>query len=186
MSTPKALIIGSDGSEDIELIVTSDVLRRGGVDVTIAGLQDQPQIVCARKAKLSVDALFKDVLDDTFDAIVLPGGPGANNLGADERVGSMLNRHDQAGKIVAAICAGPTAIASHKVGTGATMTSYPSVRDKIVAAGYNYSEENVCVSGNNNIVTSRGPGTAFDFALKLVELLVDSEKSKEVRSALLL
>jgi len=184
--SPKALIIGSNGSEDIELIVTSDVLRRAGVEVTIAGLQDEPTIQCSRNAKLNVDALFKDVQDQTYDAVILPGGqPGSNNLAADERVGSMLNRHEQAGKIVAAICAAPIAFASHKVAIGGILTSYPGVKDKIVGAGYTYTEDKVSV-WNNNVVTSRGPGTSFDFALKLVELLVDADKSQEIREGLLL
>uniref|UniRef100_A0A914HFH0 D-lactate dehydratase n=1 Tax=Globodera rostochiensis TaxID=31243 RepID=A0A914HFH0_GLORO len=179
------LIIASDGSEDIELIVTSDVLRRAGVDVTIAGLQDQPQIELARKAKLHVDALFKDVLSEQYAAVVLPGGqPGSNNLAADERVGQVLRRHEAAGAIVAAICAAPIALVAHGVAKGGTLTAYPAVKDKITAGGYTYSEDNVCVY--NNVVTSRGPGTAFDFALKLAELLAGAEKAQEVRGALLL
>jgi protein DJ-1 len=85
---------------------------------------------------------------------------------------------------VAAICAAPIAFASHEIAKGGTLTSYPSVKDRIVAAGYNYAEaENVCVH-NGNVVTSKGPGTAFDFALKLVELLVGGEKAETVKNAL--
>uniref|UniRef100_A0A915M213 D-lactate dehydratase n=1 Tax=Meloidogyne javanica TaxID=6303 RepID=A0A915M213_MELJA len=186
--TKTALIIGSDGSEDIELIVTSDVLRRAGIDVTIAGLQDEKHITLARKAILQVDALFKDVAEKEFDAVILPGGqPGSDNLAKDERVGKLLQRHEKEGKIVAAICAAPIALVSHgiakKEGGGGTLTSYPSVKEKIINGGYNYSEDKVCVW--KNIVTSRGPGTAFLFSLKLVEMLTDLEKSETVKKALL-
>ena len=186
MATKSALIIGSNGSEDIELIVTSDILRRADVNVTIAGLQDEREIMLARQAKLQVDALFKDVMGADFDAVILPGGqPGSDNLAKDTRVGEMLKRHEKGGKIVAAICAAPIAFASHGVAKGGTLTSYPSVKDKIVEAGYHYAEvEKVCVH-NGNVVTSKGPGTAFDFALKLVELLVGAEKAETVKKALL-
>ncbi|CAK5076822.1 unnamed protein product [Meloidogyne enterolobii] len=170
--TKTALIIGSDGSEDIELIVTSDVLRRAGIDVTIAGLQDEKHITLARKAILQVDALFKDIAEKEFDA--------------DERVGKLLQRHEKEGKIVAAICAAPIALVSHGIAKkegGGTLTSYPAVKEKIIAGGYNYSEDKVCVW--KNVVTSRGPGTAFLFSLKLVEMLTDLEKSETVKKALL-
>ncbi|CAK5085695.1 unnamed protein product [Meloidogyne enterolobii] len=185
--TKTALIIGSDGSEDIELIVTSDVLRRAGIDVTIAGLQDEKHITLARKAILQVDALFKDVAEKEFDAVILPGGqPGSDNLAKDERVGKLLQRHEKGGKIVAAICAAPIALVSHGIAKkegGGTLTSYPAVKEKIIAGGYNYSEDKVCVW--KNVVTSRGPGTAFLFSLKLVEMLTDLEKSETVKKALL-
>ncbi|KAF7632800.1 DJ-1_PfpI domain-containing protein [Meloidogyne graminicola] len=182
--TKSALIIGSNGSEDIELIVTSDVLRRAGVNVTIAGLQDENTIICARKAKLHVDVLFKDIIEKEFDAIVLPGGqPGSDNLAKDHRVGKLLQHHEKAGKIVAAICAAPIAFVSHGIAKNGTLTSYPSVKEKIADAGYNYSENKVCVW--KNVVTSRGPGTAFDFAIKLAEMLTDEEKAESVKKALL-
>nr|CAD2162095.1 unnamed protein product [Meloidogyne enterolobii] len=105
----------------------------------------------------------------------------------DERVGKLLQRHEKEGKIVAAICAAPIALVSHgiakKEGGGGTLTSYPSVKEKIINGGYNYSEDKVCVW--KNIVTSRGPGTAFLFSLKLVEMLTDLEKSETVKKALL-
>jgi protein DJ-1 len=95
-----------------------------------------------------------------------------------------LSHHEKAGKIVAAICAAPIAFVSHGIGVGGTLTSYPSFKDKIVGGGYTYSEDKVSVW--KNVVTSRGPGTAFDFALKLVELLTTLEKADEVRKGLLL
>lgn len=109
------------------------------------------------------------------------------NYFEDERVGKLLQRHEKEGKIVAAICAAPIALVSHGIakegGEGGTLTSYPSVKEKIINGGYNYSEDKVCVW--KNIVTSRGPGTAFLFSLKLVEMLTDLEKSETVKKALL-
>jgi protein DJ-1 len=182
--TKTALIIGSDGSEDMELIITSDVLRRGEIDVTIAGLQDRPVIELARKARLTVDKPFKDIVNNEYDLVVVPGGPGYEKIAQCTRAGELLKRHEKAGKLVAAICAGPDVFRSHGIGKGATLTSYPTVKDKLVEAGYTYSEDKVVVC--NNLITSRGPGTAFEFALQLVELLSGKEKAHSVRSALLL
>jgi len=181
-----ALIIASDGSEDIELSTTSDVLRRANVNVTIASLQDKDTITLARQISLNVDKHFKDVLNQEFDAVILPGGqPGSDNLAADKRVGEILKKHEGKGKIVAAICAAPIAFKSHGIAPGGTLTAYPGFGDKLKEGGYTFSEENVVVH-NNNVVTSRGPGTAFDFALKIVELLAGNEVSSSVRKALLL
>ncbi|KAI1727321.1 DJ-1/PfpI family domain-containing protein [Ditylenchus destructor] len=181
----RALIIGSNGSEEMELIITSDVLRRAGVEVIIAGLQDEPAIVCRSLASINVDKLFKDVLMETFDAVILPGGLlGSECLQKDSRVGDVLRQHEAAGKIIAAICAGPLAIKAHNISSGGTLTSYPAVKNQFDNSGYTYSEDNVCVW--KNLVTSRGPGTTFDFALKLAELLAGTEKAHEVRKAMLL
>uniref|UniRef100_A0A914HID2 DJ-1/PfpI domain-containing protein n=1 Tax=Globodera rostochiensis TaxID=31243 RepID=A0A914HID2_GLORO len=129
----------------------------------IVGLQDRPQIELARKAKLHVDSLSKDVLSEQYVAVVLPGGqPGSNNLAADECAGQVLRRHEAAGAIVAAICAALIALVAHGVAKGGTLTAYPAVKDQITAGGYTYSEDNVCVY--NNVVTSRGPGVDVTIA----------------------
>ncbi|CAD5217570.1 unnamed protein product [Bursaphelenchus xylophilus] len=180
-----ALIIASDGSEDIELTVVSDVLRRANVEVTIASLQNKPTIELARKLKINVDKLLNEVKDTEFDAVILPGGqPGSDNLAADATVGEVLRRHEAAGKIVAAICAAPIAFKAHGIAKGGVLTSYPSFGDRLKEGGYQYSEDRVVVY--KSVVTSRGPGTAFDFALKIVQLLAGDEVAQKVRSAMLL
>jgi protein DJ-1 len=179
-----ALIIGSDGSEETELVATADVLRRAGIDVTIAGLQDRPTIVCSQRVSLNVDCFLSDVAEKTFDAVVLPGGqPGSNKLSSDPRVGKILQKHEKEGKIVAAICAAPLALMAHGIAQGGEITSYPSQEAKLASGGYRYSGHRVCVW--KNVVTSRGPGTAFDFALKITELLVGTKQAEDVRSSLL-
>ncbi|CAD5213035.1 unnamed protein product [Bursaphelenchus okinawaensis] len=180
-----ALIIASDGSEDIELTVVSDVLRRANVEVTIASLQNSKSIELARKVNINVDKLLNEVKDTEFDAVILPGGqPGSNNLAADSTVGEVLRRHEAAGKIVAAICAAPIALKAHGIAKGGVLTSYPGVADQIKEGGYTYSEERVVIY--KSVVTSRGPGTAFDFAFKIVELLAGDEVVQKLKSAMLL
>lgn len=180
-----ALIIVSDGTEQAEAVIPADVLRRAGVDVTIASLQDRKTVICTQKVSINADALLSDVADRTFDVVVLPGGqPGSDNLASDSRVGEILRRQESSGGVIAAICAGPLAIKSHGIAKGATLTSYPLVRDQLKAAGYQYSEESVAVC--KNIITSRGPGTAFKFALKIAEHLVGAETARSVCNELLI
>lgn len=179
MAAKRAMLILAEGAEEMEAIIVADVLRRGGVEVVIAGLLGKTPVTCSRKTVLVPDAALSDVKNAVFDAVVLPGGqPGSNTLAASSDVGAVLHAHYEKGSIVAAICAAPIALKSHSIGPGSLVTSHPCVKDQLVEGGYKYLEDNVTVSGK--IVTSRGPGTAFEFALKLVELLVGAEKVKEI------
>uniref|UniRef100_A0A1I7Z9F7 D-lactate dehydratase n=2 Tax=Steinernema glaseri TaxID=37863 RepID=A0A1I7Z9F7_9BILA len=183
-SMHSALIVASDGSEDMELVISVDILRRANIQVTIAGLQDADRVTCARGTTIVVDEKLADVANKTYDLVVLPGGqPGSNNFASSSLVGDVLRAHEKAGALIGAICAAPIALQSHKIALDATLTSYPSVRGQLEDAGYKYSEDRVVVSGK--LVTSRGPGTAFDFALKLVELLEGQEKSNDIAKAAL-
>lgn len=98
-------------------------------------------------------------------------------------VGQVMKAHHNAEKYVAAICAAPITLKSHGI-PAALVTSHPSVRSQLEEGGYKYSEDRVVVA--DRVVTSRGPGTAFEFALKLVELLVGGDKAKELIAPMLL
>ncbi|VDL78007.1 unnamed protein product [Nippostrongylus brasiliensis] len=152
--------------------------------VKYAGLKGPGPVTCARKTVVTPDCDLKDVLSTTFDVVILPGGqPGSNTLAASDVVGRVLKAHHDAKKYVAAICAAPIALKSHGI-PAATVTSHPSVRAQLEQGGYKYSEDRVVVS--DLVVTSRGPGTAFEFALTLVELLVGSDKRKALIDPMLL
>lgn len=120
----------------------------------------------------------------TFDVVVLPGGLGGAKALADSKaVGDLLQKQEKSGRICAAICAAPTAFLSHSIGLGKKITSYPAFKDQL-SGKYTYLDESVVVDGN--IVTSRGPGTAFDFGLKLGEILVGAEVTKDAAGKMLL
>ncbi|TMS34206.1 hypothetical protein L596_001843 [Steinernema carpocapsae] len=179
-----ALVLASDGSEDMELTITVDVLRRASMKVTVAGIQESDRVKCARGTVIVVDDKLSNVANNQYDVVCLPGGqPGSNNFAESQLVGEVLRAHEKAGSFIAAICAAPLALKSHEIAKGATLTSYPSVRSQLEGVGYKYTEDRVHVCGK--LVTSRGPGTAFDFALKIVELLEGPMKSKEIREAML-
>ncbi|KAI1718285.1 DJ-1/PfpI family domain-containing protein [Ditylenchus destructor] len=182
--TKTCCILLAPGAEESEVVITCDVLRRGGIDVSICGLQDDPLVECAQKTKLGYDKKFKDCVNCTYDLVVIPGGPGHKKICACPQAGEFLRRHEKEGKFIGAICAGPIVLQTHGVGTGGNFTIYPSEKEKIVKdEKYNYTGERVTLW--NNIITSQAPGTAFEFALKLVEILQGRDQAQKVCESLL-
>lgn len=166
---PRVLVPLAEGFEEMEAVTVVDILRRAGMDVVTAGLLPGP-VRASRGTVILPDASLDAVLDQAFDLVVLPGGqPGAAHLGGDPRIADLLRNRARRGEITAAICAAPGVLAAHGLLDGKTATAFPGTLDP-AAQAYRLTEAPVVVDGN--IVTSRGPGTALDFALTLVELLL--------------
>ena len=188
MASKKALVLLADGAEEMEAVITIDVLRRAKIDTTVASVGNETNkniIHCSRDVRIVADLSIGEASEKgPFDVVILPGGlKGAQNLGSSEAVKAILTQQYAAGRMIAAICAAPTALLAHGIAKGRTITSYPSFKDAL-KVDYNYSDNLVVVDGN--IVTSQGPGTCFPFALKLVELLVDETTAKNIQDGLLL
>jgi len=172
----------AQGCEELEAVTITDILTRGGIEVTTAGLDDRP-VKASRGMTLLPDVSLDQVLNESFDMIVLPGGlPGADHLNKDPRIHKMLKRLALEGKYTAAICAAPKVLAAAGLLTGRKATSYPGALDKMALSGIDIRTEAVIV--DDKVMTSRGPGTAMDFALELVETLAGKEKRDEVEEAL--
>lgn len=170
------------GFEDLEATTIVNILRRAGIEVVIAGLQDGP-IQGARGMRVLPDVVLDAVLDRDFDMIALPGGmPGAEHLKNDARIQALLKKMAGAGKFTAAICAAPIALAEAGLLDGKQVTSYPGFVEKLSVPGMQYRDSAVVVDGK--VVTSRGPGTAMDFSLQLVELLVGQSTRDKVEAGL--
>lgn len=161
-----ALVPLFEGFEEIEAITIIDVLRRAGVEVTTASLTTQT-VTGAHAIAIVADKLLDEVDASKFDAIILPGGAGTFRLREDPRIAKMLIAHDSANKLVAAICAAPSVLSNAGLLKNKRATSYPSVKDQMQVTEY----LTIPVVVDGNVVTSRGPGTAMAFALKLVEIL---------------
>lgn len=175
------LVPVADGSEELELITIVDVLRRGEIDVTIASLTGEP-ITASRGTRIIPDAALEDVLGEDYDLIVLPGGmPGADHLDNDERVHTLLKRTVAEGRFVGAICAAPKVLAHAGLLEGKRATSYPGFLDD---AAPGVSSTGAAVERDGQVITSRGPGTAMDFALTLIEVLRDASTRERVETAL--
>lgn len=181
ISMSKVLIPLAEGCEELEAVTIIDILRRAGVEVVAAGLSAGP-VRCSRGTVILPDRLLDEVLHEFFDMLVLPGGmPGAEHLKNDERVRQLLQQMAGAGQYVAAICAAPMALHAAGLLEGRNATSFPGVLDQLPGS-HQYSTQTVVV--DRNIVTSRGPGTAMDFALVLVELLCGPERRQQVETPL--
>lgn len=177
----KVLVPLAPGCEEIEAVTAVDILRRAGVEVTTAGLTDGP-IKASRGTRLLPDTTLDEALKQDYDMIVLPGGmPGSEHLKNDSRIVGLLQRMSAAGKYVTAICAAPMALHAAGLTEGKRATSYPGVLDKLPGS-HTYIKDAVVVDGK--LVTSRGPGTAMDFALTLVELLTGKAKRDAVEADL--
>lgn len=179
----RVLIPLADGCEELEAVTLIDLLRRAGLEVVVAGLTSRGA-QGAHGIGIAADTTLEAVAMAEFDLVVLPGGePGATALCADARVIALLKRHAAAGKLVAAICAAPKALAAAGLLDGRRATSYPGYLDAHPAPGMRYLEQPVVVDGR--IVTSRGPGTAMDFALTLIEQLLGRAARAKVEAPLL-
>jgi 4-methyl-5(b-hydroxyethyl)-thiazole monophosphate biosynthesis len=173
----KVLVPIADGSEEIEAVCIIDVLRRAGAEVTVASVDDL-QVTASRGVKLVADALITECVDRTYDLIVLPGGmPGAEHLRDSTELIEILRHQKRDGRLYGAICASPVVVLQHhSLLQGRKATSHPNFSDDLEKR--EDIDSRVVVDGN--CVTSRGPGTAIEFALKLVELLFGSKKASEV------
>ena len=178
----KALLFFATGFEEIESMCIVDTLRRAGVTVVIAGLQKGP-IVGSRGVQMIPDRLLDELTVEDFDAVILPGGsPGYINLGADERVREMVKKAYKSGKLVAAICGAPSILGELGIVRGKRATIFPGKEAELIGA--EPVSDPVVVDGN--VVTSQGPGTALQFAITLVELLVSEQKAREVKQGLVM
>jgi protein deglycase len=179
---PKVLVPLAQGCEELEAVTIIDLLRRAKIDVVTAGLDKEP-VTASRGVKLIPDMDIDQALKNEYDMIVLPGGmPGADHLDNDPRIKTLLKKmaHDE--KYTAAICAAPKVLANAGVLAGKQATSYPGSLDGMKLTDTTITNEPVVIDGN--VITSRGPGTAMDFALTLIETLLGKDKRIEVETAL--
>lgn len=173
----------ADGCEELEAVTLIDILRRAGITVTTASLTHQPQVTASRHVRLIADTLLDDVVYDEFDMLLLPGGqPGTNKLNEDHRIHALIKRLDHAGNYIAAVCAAPLVLATAGVLDGKRATCYPGTLDSASWPSINLSNEPVVIDGK--VLTSRGPGTAMDFALSIIEVLTDKATRDQVESGL--
>ncbi|XP_020297529.1 protein deglycase DJ-1-like [Pseudomyrmex gracilis] len=183
MAKKTAILLIAEGTEEMEAVITADILRRSGIAVTIASLTDNLNVKCSRDVRLYADTKFDAVKNQKYDAIILPGGLGGSKAFASStELGKLLQDQEKENRVIAAICAAPTALKVHGIGKGKQITAYPSMKNDL-AEYYNYLENKVVIDGN--LITSKGPATAFAFGLAIVEKLIDKETATKVAKAAL-
>ena len=177
----KALVPIASGTESLEAVTLINVMRRGGVHVTVASIEPELTVLGTLDVPLKADVLFKDIASQEFDLIALPGGQvGAENFSAHKPLIEKLHAQRMAHKWYGAICATPALVLSpHGLLDGKQATCYPMLRDKLI----HYVDQPVVVDGH--CITSQGPATSMAFGVKLVEILFGADKSKQVAQGLL-
>jgi 4-methyl-5(b-hydroxyethyl)-thiazole monophosphate biosynthesis len=175
----KTLIILADGFEDIEAFTVIDILRRAGIEVTLAGLVSKT-VESSSMVKVMADEKLNDIRVTEYEAVILPGGRGYKALINSKAVLDMVKDFDKRGKLVAAICAAPVVLAKAGILDRRIATVYPGLEKQIPRP----RDAKIVVDGN--VVTSRSPGTALIFALKLVEILSGRNSAKKVRESLMI
>lgn len=178
------LIPISDGVEELEAVTIIDVLRRAGAAVTVASVGDDLAVVASRGTKLVADAPIEVCVRNNYDLVVLPGGmPGAEHLRDCPEVVEILKRQRCHGGFYGAICAAPAVVlAHHGLLEGKKATCYPSMLSELGEGAV--ADQNVVIDGK--CITSKGPGTAMEFALTLVELIYDKQTRDKVAAGMLI
>ena len=176
---PIILALLPEGFEELEAVAPIDLLRRAGVEVTVASLGETIHVTGRNGITLHADTTLTAVGDRLFDLLFLPGGPGVKLLRADPRVRATVLAHHAAGRWLAAICAAPTVINDAGLLAGHRYTAHFSVAEELQAI---LSDERTVTDGR--LLTSRGAGTAIEFGLLLVEKLISPEKSCEIAQSI--
>jgi len=173
------------GFEELEAVALCDVMRRGGIEVRLAYIEDElhgAEVTGANGITIKADTSINNVIVDDFDMMVLPGGWGGTYALAENARVQELLREFKAKKIVGAMCAAPYALKKAGV-LGERYTAYPGAVEEIDHPGY-VSDEKVVEDGN--VITSQGPGTAVCFGLTIVKRLVGEETAEQIKEGMLL
>ncbi|HTL66461.1 MAG TPA: DJ-1 family glyoxalase III [Lacunisphaera sp.] len=178
-TVPTVLVLLADGFEEIEAFAPIDLLRRAGVEVTVASLNENRHATGRSNVVAHADVALSAVGDRLFDLLFLPGGAGVKLLRADPRVRQAVDQHHAAGRWLAAICAAPTVLNDSGLLSGRKYTAHFSVANELHAIR---ADERIVTDGK--VTTSRGAGTAVEFGLHLVALLVSPAKSSEISKAI--
>ncbi|OSN06582.1 protein deglycase YajL [Lonsdalea iberica] len=182
------LVCLAPGSEEIEAVTTIDLLVRAGIQVTTASVAGDGDlnITCSRGVRILAEVPLVAVADRAFDAVVLPGGlEGAECFRDSPLLIERLRQTHQEGNIVAAICASPAVVLEyHQLFPVGNMTGYPGLKSQIPEE--KWLDKRVAFDPRVNLLTSQGPGTSIDFALKLIDLLLGKAKAAEVAAQLVL
>lgn len=176
----RVLCLLAPGFEEIETVAPIDLLRRAGAEVVVASLHGEELVTGRSGISLKADLPLAEVETGGFDLLVVPGGPGVQGMRADGRPAQLAREFFDKGKLVSAICAGPTVLGDAGLLVGRKYTSHFSVKDELTES---LGGERVVRDGQ--IVTSRGAGTAVDFGLALVAELFGPEKAGEIAAAIM-
>lgn len=173
----KVLVLLANGFEEIEAFTIIDVLRRAKVDVYTVGLISNV-VEGNQKIRTFTDLRFGDIDPDKYDAVILPGGPGYKHLLNSKAVTELLKNFDSKKKYIAAICVAPIVLAKAGIIDNRIATVYPGYEKQIPRP------RDASVVIDENIITSRSPGTAMEFSIKLAEIFTGKKLEARLKEVL--
>ncbi|MBQ4382140.1 MAG: DJ-1/PfpI family protein [Oscillospiraceae bacterium] len=175
----KALILLAPGFEEIEAVAPCDILRRGGVQVTLCSCGESLTVDGSHGVPVTAERFLRDTDTRQYDAVIAPGGlRGVKNLLACQPALDAMAEAYGEGRLVAAICAGPLVLTKAGVLEGKNAVCYPGMEGQM--SGRMLEGHAFALDGN--VMTSRSAGTALDFGLALLEYLTDGKTAEKVRS----
>lgn len=179
----KIILFLADGFEEVEAFTTVDYLRRMDLKVSTVSISEDLKVKGAHDIVVLADKTISEIDSvEDYHAVVIPGGlPGATNLRDSKRVIELVQEMDRSKKLLAAICAGPIVFEKADVIKGKALTSYPGFEDQLGSGAY--KEDSVVKDGN--MITSRGPALAVNFAIEIVDYLLGKEKAEELKEDIL-
>ncbi|MBO5460623.1 MAG: DJ-1/PfpI family protein [Ruminococcus sp.] len=178
----KVFMLFAEGFETVEAVMVVDLLRRGGVEVTMTSINEEEQVKSAQGVTVQMDETLGEIDLLSYDGVILPGGmPGTIHLAESEAVKKAILAMNEAGKIVSAICAAPSVLGKYGLLEGKKACSYPDHECKLTGAAV---EKNP-VSVDGNIITSQGLGTAMEFGFALLGALEGAEKVQQIKDAII-
>lgn len=179
----KTIILMADGFEEIEAITVVDILKRAELDVSMLTINDFHASLGAHGIEVVADYTLEEFAEAglSYDALIVPGGmEGVENLAGNDTILDLVRNANKDNKLVAAICAGPLVLEKAGILDSRKLTVYPGLEDKLSGE---IIDSKVVVDGN--MITSKGPSTAMDFALELVEYLTNKNTRTELEKDLL-
>ena len=180
----QALVFLSEGCEETEAVTTIDLLTRADIKVITASISNCCEVKCSRGVTILAQKTISEIQNENFDVVILPGGvKGAENFRDCSLLIEILKKTHQAGGVIAAICASPAIVLQHhNLFPNAYMTGYPSTKSAFKL----WKTDRVYFDEQNKVITSQGPATSIDFALKIIDVLVGRKKAAEVAQQLVL
>ena len=173
-------IFMADGCEEIEGLTVVDLVRRAGIEIEMISVSGEKNVTGSHKIAFQTDVSKADADFASYDGIVLPGGmPGTTHLMEDDTVNRVIKEFATSGKLVAAICAAPSVLGNAGLLEGKKATCYPGVEGKLTGADFVTDP----VTKDGNIITSRGRGTAIEFAAEIVAYLLDESAAKSLKES---
>ena len=182
MDDKKVLVFLVNGFEEIEAMAPIDLLRRAGIIVDTVSINEDNQVTSSRKIRVLTDKTIDEINFENYEMIVLPGGPGTENYMKSEKLLEKLKEFSINRKL-GAICAAPTILSALGILKGKQAICFPACEPDLVKDGAIIVNQDVVK--DNNIITSRGAGTAIDFSLTLIEELLGKDKSQEIKEQIL-